>query len=175
MFSLWKKLGLAGNAMSAEKFRDLMRHHASAVTVVAAGAPGHRAGLTATAFAPLSDNPATVLVCVQKTAGSHQVIQEAKAFSVNLLASDQRDVADRFGGRHGVTGDQRFQGALWGTMKTGAPVLFDAIANLDCRLLDQHLFTTHSIFIGEVVDGQVREAAEPLLYFRSEYWDIAER
>ncbi|MGD9784081.1 MAG: flavin reductase family protein [Hyphomicrobiaceae bacterium] len=161
--------------ISSQAYRALMRHQAGAVTVVACGIGDERAGLTATAFSSLSDSPPTVLVCVQRTAGAHDVISRARAFSVNILASDQQAVAERFAGKSGETGEARFAGLEWKRLATGAPVLAGALASLDCELLEQHGFTTHSIFIGRVVDGLMRAEAEPLLYFRGDYWNLGPR
>lgn len=162
--------------MDASRYRALMRHQAGAVTIIAAGRRGSRGGLTATAFSSLSDTPPTVLVCVQRRSGTHAVIVESKAFSVNILAHEQQALAERFSGKSGVSGEQRFEGsAAWETMQTGAPVLVGALASLDCELLDEHAFATHSIFIGRVVDGRFRTEGAPLLYFRNDYWDIGAR
>lgn len=162
--------------MDAHRYRALMRHQAGAVTIIAAGRPGARGGLTATAFSSLSDNPPTVLVCVQRRSGTHGVIVAAGAFSVNILAREQQALAERFSGKGGIGGEQRFHGdALWETIATGAPVLAGALASLDCELIDEHAFATHSIFIGRVIDGRFRDEGEPLLYFRNDYWDIGAR
>ena len=161
--------------MTSEAYRALMRHQAGAVTVVATGRGAGRAGLTATAFSSLTDDPPTILVCIQRTAGAHDIIAKARAFSVNILASDQQDVAERFAGKVGVRGAARFEGHAWGELATGAPVLAGALANLDCELSEQHGFATHTIFIGRVVDGRMRAAADPLLYFRGDYWNIGQK
>jgi flavin reductase (DIM6/NTAB) family NADH-FMN oxidoreductase RutF len=173
--TLMHKPGPERAAMSAESYRALMRHQAGAVTVIAAGEPGRRAGLTATAVSSLSDSPPTILVCIHKSSGAHAVITEAKAFSVNILARDQQAIAECFAGKLGVSGEQRFAGAPWERFGTGAPVLQGALASLDCLLHEQHAFTTHSIFIGRVVGGAFRAEAEPLLYFRGDYWDLGGR
>lgn len=169
------KPGAEGAAMNAESYRALMRHQAGAVTVIAAGEPGRRAGLTATAVSSLSDSPPTILVCVHKRAGAHALITEARAFTVNILANDQQTVAERFAGRHGVSGEQRFEGLEWSRLATGAPVLTGSLASLDCWLHEQHAFETHSIFVGRVVAGAFRAEAAPLLYFRGDYWDLGDR
>jgi flavin reductase (DIM6/NTAB) family NADH-FMN oxidoreductase RutF len=166
----------AGRAgMNSESYRALMRHQAGAVTVIASGADGSRAGLTATAVCSLSDNPPTILVCVQRRSGAHDLIAKAGCFSGNLLSREQEDVAERFAGRRGLKGEARFAGLDWGTLETGAPVLAGALASLDCELIDRHQFTTHSIFIGRVVAGVFRADAQPLLYFRGDYWDLDRR
>jgi len=157
--------------MDRESYRTLMRHQAGAVTVIAAGRGTERQGLTATAVASLSDSPPTILVCVQRTSGAHAVIAAERFFSVNLLSRGQKDLAERFAGRHGVSGSARFEPGIWTTLVSGAPVLKDALASLDCELIDQHGFTTHSIFIGRVLDGRHNDRATPLLYFRNDFWD----
>lgn len=170
-----QKPATASQGMNAESYRALMRHQAGAVTVIATGEAGARAGLTATAVASLSDNPPTILACIQRTAGAHDLITAMKAFSVNVLASDQQVVAERFAGRSGDRGEARFEGLGWTRLETGAPVLVGALASLDCELIDRHEFTTHSIFIGRVLAGQFRAEAAPLLYFRGDYWDLGTR
>jgi flavin reductase (DIM6/NTAB) family NADH-FMN oxidoreductase RutF len=159
--------------MDADHYRAIMRHQAGAVTVIACGKPGERSGLTATAVASLSDRPPTVIACVNQTAGAHDEILRANAFSVNLLANEQQTVAERFAGKGGLKGEDRFTGLGWRTLTTGSPILIDALASLDCELVDQHTFSTHSIFIGRVVAGQFRSDVKPLLYFRGDYWDVA--
>jgi flavin reductase (DIM6/NTAB) family NADH-FMN oxidoreductase RutF len=162
--------------MDASRYRALMRHQAGAVTIIAAGRTGARAGLTATAFSSLSDNPPTVLVCVQRRSGTHAVILASKSFSVNILAREHQALAERFSGKGSYSGEQRFLGAAeWTVLKTGAPVLSGSLASLDCELLDEHQFSTHSIFIGRVIDGCFRTDGEPLLYFRNDYWDFGAR
>jgi flavin reductase len=160
--------------MHTDSYRAIMRHQAGAVTVIACGGEGARAGLTATAVASLSDRPPTVLACVNQTAGAHDEIVRAHAFSVNLLAADQQAIAERFAGKGGFKGEDRFAGANWRTLATGSPILVHALASLDCELVEQHTFSTHSIFIGRVVGGQFRADAEPLLYFRGDYWNFTD-
>ena len=170
-----EKPAAASAGMDAESYRALMRHQAGAVTVIATGNPGARAGLTATAVASLSDNPPTILACIQRRSGAHDRIAAMKTFSVNVLANDQQHIAERFAGRGGERGEERFQGIEWLTLESGAPVLSGALASLDCELIDRHEFTTHSIFIGRVLAGQFRAEAAPLLYFRGDFWDLGRR
>lgn len=161
--------------ISSRNYRALMRHQAGAVAIVATAVGEMRAGLTATAFSSLTDQPPTLLVCVQRRVGAHDVIARSKMFSLNILAADQQDVAVRFSGNSGVHGAERFDAHGWRRLKTGAPVLEQALAVLDCELVESHGFSTHTIFIGRVVDGATRSDAQPLLYFRGDYWNIGER
>ncbi len=161
--------------MDGSSYRAVMRHQAGAVTVIAAGPVGARAGLTATAVSSLSDSPPTILACVNRSSAAHNIIVRAKAFSVNLLASDQQEVAEIFAGRRGIKGEERFAGLEWTTLSSGAPVLEGGLASLDCELLDQHSFTTHSMFIGRVLDGRFSAEKNPLLYFRGDFWDLGKK
>ena len=163
------------SSMDPDAYRELMRHQAGAVTVIAAGSQQHggRAGLTATAVASLSDTPPTILACVQRRLHAHSVIEDLGVFSVNILNSDQQDIAEKFAGKTGLQGEGRFSDPFWDVSVTGAPVLSGALACLDCRLLECHRFATHSIFIGSVVAGRFQRNAKPLLYYRGDYWHLS--
>lgn len=156
-------------SIPSEVFRATMRHLAGAVTVIATGPEADRYGLTATAVCSLSDDPATLLVCVNRQASAHDVISANRCFSVNLLADDQEAVASRFSGRAGHRGEARFEGASWRTLATGAPTLVDAVAAFDCEVTQEHVFATHTIFIGRVVAATSRDASEPLIYLRGAF------
>ncbi len=160
--------------MDTMKFRNVMRHQAGAVTIIAVGKPGNRTGLTATAMCSLSDQPPSVLICVNKSASAHGPIREARCFSVNLLASPQHELAKRFSTKK-VEGEARFEEQDWEILTTGAPILKNTIASLDCELIAEHSVETHSIFIGRVQDGRFSETDEPLLYFRGDFWDVRGR
>jgi len=161
------------NAMDGENYRELMRHQAGAVTIVAAGGAPFRAGLTATAVASLSDNPPTILACIGCKTGTHAAISKCNTFSINVLSSDQQKIAERFAGKLDVSGENRFENRHWSTLSTGVPVLQGALAILECELLEQHGFDTHSIFVGRVLSGRFAPELKPLLYFRGDYWDLA--
>jgi flavin reductase (DIM6/NTAB) family NADH-FMN oxidoreductase RutF len=161
--------------MDAQAYRAIMRHQAGAVTIIAVGEAGNRTGLTATAVCSLTDNPPTVLACVNRNASAHKPIRAVRVFSINLLARDQLSLAASFSGKAGLEGEERFRPDEWTTLATGAPVLKNALASLDCELTEEHEFMTHSIFIGRVKDGRHRDHVEPLLYFRGDFWDLKGR
>lgn len=157
--------------MDPTKYRNVMRHQAGAVTIIAVGDSGARTGLTATAVCSLSDTPPMLIACVNRNASAHAPILQARCFSINLLALDQQDLARRFSSKK-VLGEDRFDAEAWDTLVTGAPLLKGAVANLDCAVADVHDFETHSIFIGLVKEARFREDAQPLLYFRGDFWDV---
>lgn len=152
--------------MDAQKFRDLMRHQAGAVTLISTGVHGHRTGLIATAVCSLTDTPPTLLICVNESASAHDLIADTGSFCVNLLCPSHKDLVKVFTGQTGLAGEARFDDALWQTLETGAPVLKDALATFDCQVADTKRVSTHTIYIGEVRDGAARDEEDPLVYFR---------
>jgi flavin reductase (DIM6/NTAB) family NADH-FMN oxidoreductase RutF len=154
-------------------FRAVLRQVPAAVTVIAAGPVGQRAGLTATAVCPLSDSPPTMLVCVNRSASAHDAIIAAGHFSVNVLAVGQEEIAVRFSGRLGLRGEARFLDAHWFTLESGAPVLAGALAALDCDLIEAKAVATHSVLIGRVVSSRATTGVQPLLYHDGNYIGVA--
>lgn len=161
--------------MESHSYKQLMKHHAGAPVVIATGRAGARTGLTATAFCSLSDSPPTILICVNKTASAHPVICDTGAFSVNVLRDGQAAAAARFAGQTGLKGEERFADGEWIVLETGAPVMADALASLDCELLQVHDHGTHSVFVGLVQAVRSDEASHPLIYFRGSFRGLPAR
>lgn len=163
---------MATDPISPAAFRALMRNVPGQVTIIATGPPGHRRGLTATAVCALSDDPPTVLVCVNRLVGAHDTIIENGVFSVNALSAAQREIAVMFSGRPGIKGERRFKTGEWSEGVSGAPVLKHAVCTLECRMADYRPAATHTIFFGEVIAGTCQIEGHPLLYFRGDYTGI---
>jgi flavin reductase (DIM6/NTAB) family NADH-FMN oxidoreductase RutF len=158
--------------MDTQTYRDIMRYHAGAVTIISVGTPGGRTGLTATAFCSLTDDPPTVVACVNRNASAHDLIARHQSFCVNVLAAAQQETAMRFAGRVGQEGEQRFDPGAWTTLATGAPVLEQALANLDCEVVERLDGKTHTIYVGRVMAGRVNGVEKPLIYFKGEFCDV---
>jgi flavin reductase (DIM6/NTAB) family NADH-FMN oxidoreductase RutF len=153
-------------AIEDAQFRRVLGHFATGVTVVAAQVDGGPPrGLTANAITSVSLDPPLVLVCVEHVADTHDVIAESEAFAISVLRQDQEAVARRFAS---YDPDAKFDGVAYRAASTGAPVLVDALAWIDCRLWARYDGGDHTIFVGEVVDGDTEDGA-PLLYFRGGY------
>lgn len=148
------------------EFRRILGHWATGVAVVGTRTPsGTPIGLTANAVTSLSLQPPLVLVCVDRTSDSHDHISDTAAFTINILDADAERIARRFAEDDG---DRKFDGVAWSERVTGAPVLDDALAWVDCRVTAQHSGGDHSIFIGEVVAGEAQDGV-PLLFYRGGY------
>lgn len=152
--------------------RDAMRHVVGGVSVITAGIGDDRTGLTVTSAVSLSIEPPTMIVCVNRGASSWPVIQKHRHFCVNILNSAHSDVADRFAGRGGIKGQERYFDASWTTLATEAAVLDDAIAAIDCAVeefIERH---SHAIVIGAVKAVKIN-GGEPLVYGHGRYGAFA--
>lgn len=149
-----------------DQFRKAMRRVASTVNVISIQVDGQPMGITATAVSPISMRPASLLVCINRTAAVHGSMEDVAHFRVNVLHRDQEDVARMFADRsqHAL----RFLSG-WDLTCAAAPRLVDAQATILCRRTDSHSFGTHSIFIGVVEEATAREEVDPLIYLDGRY------
>jgi flavin reductase (DIM6/NTAB) family NADH-FMN oxidoreductase RutF len=154
---------------SPNTFRAAMRNLAGGVTVVSTGQGNARAGLTATSVSSLSIDPPSLLVCVGRATATLSALTENRAFGVNVLAAHHRHVAERFSGREGVYGAERYIGSDWMTLVTGAPILADALTAVDCTLEELIAWHSHAIVVGRVRAVHVNSGTSPLVYWRGNY------
>jgi flavin reductase (DIM6/NTAB) family NADH-FMN oxidoreductase RutF len=146
------------------EFRRVMGHWATGVAVIATRtSDGTPRGLTASAVCSLSLHPPLLLVCIDRSAETHDCIRDAGIFAVNMLAVDQEPVARRFAGKH--EREERFDGLRLGTGVTGAPILDGVVAWADCAVDAEHEGGDHTIFVGRVLDAGNSDA-RPLVAFR---------
>lgn len=151
-------------AVDETRFKQAMSCFASGVTVVTTEYAGHRYGVTVSAFSSLSLNPPLVLVCVEKSVRAHDVIPKAERFAVNVLTEEQEAMSNRFAAKV----EDRFAGIATHEGQLGVPLIDGALASIECRLHETLPGGDHTIFIGEVVNTEIHDAA-PLIYFRSGY------
>lgn len=147
-----------------------MGRFTTGVTVVAARRPdGAPCGLTANAVASVSLRPLLILVCLDRSATSHDYIVGGGTFAVSVLTVGDEALARRFsvGNR-----DERFEDVAWHDQVTGSPVLDGALAWLDCEIRDVYGAGDHSIVVGEVLECGAGEG-EPLLFYHGEYRRMA--
>ncbi|WP_246519938.1 flavin reductase family protein [Ancylobacter lacus] len=157
--------GAAAMAAAAD-FRAAMRELAGGVTIITAAGPNGPRGLTATAVCSVSAEPPTLLVCVNRATEGHGAIDGAGSFCVNVTATEHRDLAEHFAGRGGLRGAERFLHGRWDTLATGAPVLADALAAFDCRVIQRLDWGTHTVFLGAVAATRIAAAERPALVYR---------
>ena len=155
--------------VEAAEFRHALGHFASAVTVVTAKlADGKLAGITVTAFSSLSLEPPLVLICIDKRARIHDHFERDRFFAVNILAADQETVSRRFASRE----PDPFHETGYTAGASGTPLLHDAVAAIECKVVDLLPGGDHTIVVGQVEATQIKEG-KPLLYFRGGYAELA--
>ena len=159
--------------IDSQSFKQTMRQCAGAVALVTVGIePGRRTGLAVTSVCSLSDDPPSLLVCVNRNASAHARIREEKCFAVNFLNEGHALLALTFSGQKGVEGDDRFAFGQWTTGVTGAPILEDAVAVFDCVLMQEMETKTHSVFLGEVRQVRTTDGLDPLIYLRGGFHGV---
>ncbi len=144
-----------------------MGHFGSGVTVVTTRLEQVNYGMTVSSFASLSLVPPLVLICIDQTVATHDAIQRAGCFAVNILAENGEALSRRFAGRD----PDKFGGVAFHAGLTGAPLLDLALATLECRLVQQVDSGDHTIFIGEVIAADTHPG-KPLIYYRSGYHEL---
>lgn len=154
---------------SSTRLRSAFSCFATGITVVATGGSSPSA-MTANSFTSVSLDPPLVLVCVRVNAVFHSSIQEFGAYSVNVLSSEQQDIARHFANpaRH-VAGAEFARGRWAAGANTGAPLLDQAHAWLECTLDQTYDGGDHSIFVGRVLDFDLDSDKEPLLFYGGGY------
>ena len=146
-----------------EKFRKIMGHFATGVTVVTAcSRKGEAVGLTVNAFTSVSLDPVLVLVCLHRESSAHDPLLESGYFAINVLDRSQEHLGVRFAE---AEDEDRFLGLDTITGPMGSPILSGSMAWLECRVKDVIPGGDHSIVLGEVVEGEAL-GGEPLMFFR---------
>jgi len=154
-------------AISADLFKSLMSRWASGVTVVTCRREAGLHGMTASSFTSVSLDPPLVLICVDRRNRTHTLIEEQKAFGLHILRRDQEEISNQCAGFRGESGNQ-LPGAPFHTEVTGAPILDDTLAWMDCRLWQTYDGGDHSIFVGEIVAAGTQDG-DPLLWYSRGY------
>ena len=153
------------DSVDSARFRTVLGHFATGVTVVTGQGQGGPAGMAANSFTSVSLDPPLVLVCMAHTSSTWPAIRASGNFAINILGEHQEETSRRFSARVG----DRFQGVGWAAGKTGSPILHDAIAFIDCVIDAEHDAGDHVIVVGRVVDMGLPAERGPLLFWRGGY------
>jgi flavin reductase (DIM6/NTAB) family NADH-FMN oxidoreductase RutF len=157
---------------SSGDFRQAMRRLTGGVSVITAGIGWDISGMTVTSVSSLSVDPPALIVSINREASSWPLVRRYGFFGVNILTSDQIDIAERFTGKSGLKGAERFAGAHWTTRVSGVPLLTDALAVVDCGVEDIVERHSHAIVIGRVLDVAVSTRTAALAYWQGQYVSI---
>jgi flavin reductase (DIM6/NTAB) family NADH-FMN oxidoreductase RutF len=154
--------------IASEPYRDVLRHFPAGVTVVTIKSGDQIHGLTVSAFASVSPEPPLVMIIIDQQHTAYPLMEaKGAAFAVNILHQDQVNLSNRFAW---IRDEDRFTEGHWSVAVTGAPILTDALAWLDCTIHSRHPAGTHTIYVGEVqASGVPRPDQPPLVYWNRGY------
>ncbi len=154
---------------SAKEFRSTVGAFATGITVVTTRGAEHAYGMTANAFSSVSLDPPLILVCVINPSEGAEHIASNGVFAVNILSVQQEPLSRYFASRDRPKGRDAFAEVPHRFAASGSPILEGSAAFLDCRLHTTHEAGDHLIFIGEVLELEVNDGHEPLLFHGGGY------
>ncbi|MDE1169138.1 MAG: flavin reductase [Pseudomonas sp.] len=149
-------------------FRNAMALLSGAVSVITTDGAAGRFGFTASAVCSVTDQPPTLLVCMNRASHSNVHFKTNGVLSVNVLTAEHQAISGVFANRD-MSMPERFSSAHWHTLESGAPLLDEALVSFDCRIAQAHEVGSHTIFYCEILDLKVGESQEGLVYFNRAY------
>ena len=157
--------------LDSEQLRRAMRAWTTGVAVVTAAHDGQRYGMTVNSFTSVSLEPPLVCVTLKQLTHTHDLVVKSSAFSVTILAADQKELSDRFAGKFPDIHD-RFAGLSLETLALDAPLLKGGLAFFNCRLISSIPVGENTLFLAEVVAVRGEGEGEPLVYHNREFWKL---
>ena len=156
--------------IDGNEFRRVLGHFPTGVTVVTANTENGPIGVAIGSFASISLDPPLVGFFLGTESGSGAGIKSAGHFCVNILGRQQLELC----GLMASKGDDKFSGVEWTPgVGTGAPVLPDILAVIDCRLESVVEAGDHDLYIGRVLHLDTIEDTDPMVFHRGQYGTFA--
>ena len=156
--------------VAPQDYRDAMACLGAAVSIVTTDGAAGRAGFTASAICSVTDDPPTLLVCINRGSSAYAGVTTNKVVCINVLSARHEPLSRLFGGK--VPAEERFAAADWATLATGAPVLVDCAAAFDCRIVDVVNVGTHDVLFCRVVALLKSGCTDNLIYFGRAYHTV---
>lgn len=162
--------------VTRQDFRDAMARLGAAVNIITTAGSAGRGGVTASAVCSVTDDPPTLLVCINRESSTGALIKANGVLCVNVLAAGQRDLSDIFARPSKTVGyDQKFAAGRWAHLETGAPALDGAVAAFDCRIADIVEKGTHSVIFAELLAIRLGSVVQPgLIYYSRGYHGVGQ-
>jgi len=149
-------------------FRAAMARVGASVNIITSNGPAGKGGFTATAMCSVTDDPPTLLVCMNRRSAQCDLFLQNGVLCVNVLDHAHTDLAGFFAGK--ITEMQeRYNAAEWDSLPSGNLALRDAVVSLDCRISTHHTIGTHHVIFAEVETIRIRAEGNPLLYLDRGY------
>lgn len=156
-----------GTENIADNLKGAMRGFAQSVVIITTlGDDGVRYAMAATAVTPVSMDPPSMLICVNRTASAHRILEGGAHFCLNILSATQADVGKSCAVSRG---DGRFAVGDWRTDEDGLPYLADAQAVIVCHQRQVTAYGSHDIIVGDVQSVRLSGEIDPLIYLDGAY------
>jgi flavin reductase len=153
-------------------FREAMARLGAAVNIVTTKGPDGDTGFTASAVSSVTDDPATILVCMNRSSNQHDIFIATGFLCVNILTPEDEYLSPIFAGQGNLPMTERFALAKWLRLVTGAPVLETAAAALDCKISQIVEVGTHSVIFCAVQAIHLGSNASGLVYHGRAYHKV---
>ena len=168
----------------SEAIGKFSQHYPKVAVIVTASAQGREAAMTVAWHSSISLKPPLYGIAVSPKRFTYQLIAESQEFSINFIPSEKASLAAAIGGTSGQQMDKfaRFNIKKERPLKTMAPILEDAYAAYECKLVDSKSYGDHIWIVGEIVAVHFLEEAftpaevldlnkiKPLLYLGSDFY-----
>ncbi|MCF7521514.1 4-hydroxyphenylacetate 3-monooxygenase, reductase component [Neisseria sp. ZJ106] len=153
-----------------QPFRDAMASCAACVHVITTDGEAGRYGITMTAVTAVTDEPPTVMLCINKEAQIIPILQQNQNLCINTLADHQEDIARHFAGMTDLSPEERFEYHIWHRGSSGQLEVEGSLAHLHGSIVSQQEMGTHIVFFVELHEIKTAAAESPaLLYFRRSF------
>jgi flavin reductase (DIM6/NTAB) family NADH-FMN oxidoreductase RutF len=167
-----------------EAIGKFSQHYPKVAVIVTASARGKDAAMTAAWHSSISFKPPIYGVAITSKRFTYQLIMESREFGINFIPLEKASLAAAIGGTSGQQMDkfERFNIQKEKPLKTTAPILKDAYAAYECKLVDSKSYGDHIWLVGEIVAVHLLEEAftpaevldlnkiKPLLYLGSDFY-----
>ena len=157
--------------LDPDKLRDALRFWTTGVTIVSATHDGVMHGMTANSFTSLSLEPPLVMVSLEKSTRTQELVRQSGFYAVTVLNAAQQSLSDRFAGRD-TEQSNRFEGVKHFELQSGSPIVYGGLAFFDCKVESTLDAGTHTIYVGRVLEAGVSAPdghPAPLVYFNRAY------
>jgi flavin reductase (DIM6/NTAB) family NADH-FMN oxidoreductase RutF len=170
--------------ITTEAIGKFSQHYPKVAVIVTASDQGRGDAMTAAWHSSISLKPPLYGIAIAPKRFTYQLITESREFGINFIPSEKAFLAAAVGGTSGQQMDkfERFNIMKEKSLKTMAPILKDAYAAYECKLLDSRSYGDHIWIVGEIVAVHILEEAftptevldlnkiKPLLYLGSDFY-----
>lgn len=155
-------------------YRDAMAGLGAAVSIITSNGTAGLAGCTVSAVCSVTDDPPTLLVCINRSSRNNEVIRENGRLCVNVLSGQQTSIATQFATK-GLSIEQRLACATWSILATGAPALDGAVCAVDCEIQSVSEVGTHTVFFCAAKAVRTDAERDGLIYFGRDFHRVGTR